>query len=60
MEPIKYLKAFNNQLVLSETSQGIEFIASKATIRTILQEAKIAIRWSGKYHGDSPVYLVKL
>ena len=52
-----YIKAFNNQMILSETPQVLEFIASKMTIRTIIHEGIIEITYTGRdaFNGD-PIY----
>ena len=52
-----YIKAFNNRMIISETPQVLEFIASKMTIRTILHEGIIEITYTGRdaFNGD-PIY----
>ena len=52
-----YIKAFNNRMILSETPQLLEFIASTATIRTIIHENIIEIKYTGREHSNGdPIY----
>lgn len=60
MNTKNYLTAFNNQLIIAETNSTIAFIASRATIKTILDEAQIKIKYSGtKYHNSEPIYFAE-
>lgn len=57
MKAKDYIKAFNNRMILSETPQQLEFIASKMTIRTIIHEGIIEIKYSGRNHSNGdPIY----